>query len=45
MTKEEFVKAWYANEKGFRYEWRRRGVYVVGQNVIFTKGDKEVVTF
>ena len=41
MSKEEFLKKW-RNDRGFRYDMRRKGIKVMQDNVIFLNSDGSV---
>ena len=41
MSKKEFLKKW-RNDRGFRYDMRRKGIKVIQDNVIFLNHDGSV---
>ena len=41
MSKKEFLKKW-RNDRGFRYDMRRKGIKVIQDNVIFFNSDGSV---
>ena len=41
MSKKEFLKKW-RNDRGFRYDMRRKGIKVIQDNVIFFNPDGSV---
>lgn len=41
MSKKEFLKKW-RNDRGFRYDMRKKGIKVIQDNVIFFNPDGSV---
>ena len=41
MSKKEFLKKW-RNDRGFRYDMRKKGIKVIQDNVIFLNPDGSV---
>ena len=41
MSKKEFLNKW-RNDRGFRYDMRRKGIKVIQDNVIFLNSDGSV---
>ena len=41
MSKKEFLKKW-RNDRGFRYDMKRKGIKVIQDNVIFLNPDGSV---
>ena len=41
MSKKEFLKKW-RNDRGFRYDMRKKGIKVIQDNVIFLNHDGSI---